>query len=198
MKTVKFLSLTLLVSLFCVGMAFAQQQDRPQPQDRTHQQQDRKVDQKKEFDQMKDQKRQGPTATIEERAAKQVEGLKESLNLNADQVNKLQDLQTQFIKEQEEAVKSKQAPEEKDIKAKMDAYDAQVKAILTADQYNKYIEQRAARMNRDGAKPGKGEVIPGKGDAKPGKAKEISKEANQGNLPEKRNNDKKTEKVQKK
>lgn len=109
MKTVKILSLTLLMSIFCAGMSFAQGQ--------------------------KGQRMQG---TPEERSAKRVEMMKESLDLTPDQVTKLQAIQTQFAKDREQASKNNQ----QDMKAKREAYDAQVKSILTPEQYQKYQAQR--------------------------------------------------------
>jgi len=120
MKTVKILSLTLLMSVFCVGMTFAQQQV----------QQGQKV-----------------KATPEERAAKQVDMMKQSLNLTPDQVTKLQTVQTQFNKDQAQARATKNgAPE--DMKAKKDAYNAQVKSILTPEQYQKYQDMRANKVKK--------------------------------------------------
>ena len=72
MKTVKILSLTLLMSIFCAGISFAQQQG---------------------------QRGQKPTGTPEERAAKRVEMMKKSLDLTPAQVTKLQPVMTQFAKE---------------------------------------------------------------------------------------------------
>ena len=112
MKTVKILSLTLFMSIFCTGMSFAHGQ--------------------------KDQRRGG---TPEERSAKRIEMMKESLNLTPDQVTKLQTAHTQFAKEREQALHNNQ----KDIQAQREAYDAQVKSILTPEQYQKYQAQREDR-----------------------------------------------------
>jgi len=109
MRTVKILSLTLIMSIFCAGMSFAHGQ--------------------------KGQKTKG---TPEERGSKRIEMMKESLDLTPDQVTKLQAAHTQFAKEREEARKNNQ----KDMKAQKEAYDAQVKSILTPEQYQKYQDQR--------------------------------------------------------
>jgi len=133
MKTVKILSLTLLMSIFCAGMTFAQQQN----QKVTPQKEQRAAPQK-------GQKAQQAKATAEERATKQVEMMKTSLNLNADQVTKLQAVQTQFNKDQDQARASKTGNQQ-DLKAKKDAYDTQVKSILTPEQYQKFQDQHAKK-----------------------------------------------------
>ena len=122
MKTVKILSLTLFMSIFCVGMSFAQQQG---------------------------QKGQKTKETSEERASKRVEMMKKTLDLTPDQVTKLQAIQTQFAKDREQAKENRQ-----DMKAKREAYDAQVKSILTPEQYQKYQDQRKDRK-KNGGKHGK-------------------------------------------
>ena len=122
MKTVKILSLTLFMSIFCVGMSFAQQQN---------------------------QRGQKAKATSEERASKRLEMMKKTLDLTPDQVTKLQAIQTQFARDREQAKENRQ-----DMKAKREAYDAQVKSILTPEQYQKYQDQRKDRK-KDGGKHGK-------------------------------------------
>ena len=78
METIKILSLTLLMSIFCAGTSFAQQHD---------------------------QKGQRTKMTSEERASKRLEKMKETLNLTPDQVTKLQTAQTQFAKDREQVQK---------------------------------------------------------------------------------------------
>jgi len=119
MKTVKILSLTLLMSVLCVGMTFAQQQG------------------------------QKVKATPEERAAKRMEMMKQTLNLTPDQVTKLQAIQTEFAKDQDQAQAAKKGNWQ-DMKAKREAYDAQVKEILTPEQYQKYQDLRASKMKKGG------------------------------------------------
>ena len=128
MKIVKVLSMTLLMSVFCVGMTFAQQQHQGQ---RNHQ--------------------QGTQQSAEQRAAKQVEKMKESLNLSSDQVSRLQAVQTQFINEEQQA---RNNGNQQDMKARMDNYDSQVKSILNKEQYQKWQSQRQNMMqgkNQKGA-----------------------------------------------
>jgi len=131
MKTVKILSLTVLMSIFCAGMTFAQQQNQ-------------KVTQPKEQQvaSKKGQKGQQVKATAEERAAKQVETMKTSLNLSNDQVSKLQPIQSQYVKDQDQARGAKKGNQQ-DWKTKKDAYNTQVKSILTPEQYQKWQTQRA-------------------------------------------------------
>jgi len=133
MRTVKFLSLTLLMSIICTGMTFAQQQ--------------------------RGQKGGKAKATQEDRAAQKVEKMKKTLDLTPEQVKKIQELQTQLAKDQEQ---SRAAAKEKrqDMKAKKEAYDAQLKTILTPEQYQKYQDNQGQgqrkEKNKDGAQQGKG------------------------------------------
>jgi len=133
MKTVKILSLTLLMSVFCVGMTFAQQdQKATQPStQKAHKAVQANAQKVKE--------------TAEERATKQVDKMKTTLNLTPDQVTRMQGVQTQFVKDQEALAAKKgtgtAATKAADMKAKREAYDSQVKSILTPDQYTKYQEQ---------------------------------------------------------
>jgi len=134
MKAVKILSMTFVMSVLCVGMMFAQQQgQKPSPKVK---------------------------ATPEERATKQVEMMKKTLNLTPDQVTKMQAIQTQFNKDQEASKGTKQ-----DMKAKMDAYDAQVKGVLTPDQYKKYVDQKAEKAKTEPAKVEKSATQPSAGAA---------------------------------
>jgi len=142
MKTVKILSLTFLMSIFCVSMTFAQQQ------------QERRAPQQRE-QKAAPQKGQQAKATAEERASKQVDMMKKDLNLSNEQVTKLQTVQTQFIKEQDQARTSKKGTQQ-DFKSKKDAYDSQVKSILTPEQYQKWQAQHSNAKKGDAKKgPGK-------------------------------------------
>jgi len=127
MKTVKILSLTLLMSIFCGGMIFAQQQE---------------------------QRGQKAKASPEERASRRVEMMKKTLDLTPEQAAKLQSLQTQFFKDQEQA-RATAKGNHQDMKTKMEAYDGQVKSILTPEQYQKYQDQRASMMKKGNAQQGK-------------------------------------------
>ena len=126
MKTVKIVSMTLLMSILCAGVSFAGQQG----------QRDHKS-----------------KATSEERSSKRIEKMKETLNLTPEQVTKLEAIQAQCAKDKEQ--------KRQDIKAKKEAYDAQVKSILTPEQYKKYQEQnkgmkkgkdRKGKWNKDSGK----------------------------------------------
>ena len=138
--------MTLFLSVFCVSMASAQQQ-----------QQDRKTVQQKEqrVAQKKVEKGQQTKATAEERASKQVNEMKQSLNLSNDQVTKLQSVQTQYIKDQDQARASKSGNQQ-DWKTKKDAYDAQVKTILTPQQYQQYQAQHSNMKKGQGQGQAKG------------------------------------------
>ena len=130
MRTVKFLSLTLLMSVFCTGMTFAKQQG--------------------------GQKGGKTKATEEERVAQKVAKMKESLDLTPEQVAKIQELQMQLAKDQEQARAAAKENRRQDMKAKKDAYDAQLKAILTPEQYQKYqSQQHKENKKKDGALQGK-------------------------------------------
>jgi len=133
MKTVRILSMTLFLSIFCASMTIAQQQ-----------QQDRKADQQKEqrVAQKKGQQGQQTKATAEERAARKVDAMKKSLNLSDEQATKLQSVQTQYIKDQDQARASKSGNQQ-DWKTKKDNYDSQVKSILTPQQYQQYQAQHS-------------------------------------------------------
>ena len=105
--------MTFLLSVFCGALSYAQQ----------------------------DQK---PKVTPEERAQKRIEMMKKSLNLSDDQVAKLQDLQKQQSEQMKQARAKGDAtakPTAEEMKAKRDAYNAQLKTILTPEQYQKYLDQ---------------------------------------------------------
>jgi hypothetical protein len=130
MKTVKFLSMTLLMSMFCVGMAFAQ------PQQGQHNNQVRNKNQK-------------TNVTPEQRASKQVEAMKKSLNLSSDQVSRLE----QVYKEEGQSM-SKGKGNQQNMQARREAIDSKVKSILTPEQYQKYQDMH--KNGKSGSKQGKG------------------------------------------
>ena len=124
MKTVKILSLTLLMSIVCATTIFAQQQR----------------------NQRQGQRPERTQATAEERAAKQVEEMKTSLNLTPEQVTKVQELQTQHAQQQEQS----RTAAKQNMQAQRDAYNAQLKSILTPEQFQKFQEQRQNMRKGDG------------------------------------------------
>ena len=135
MKTVKFLTLTLLLSVFCAGMTLAQQPGK---------------------------RSEKTNVTPGERVAKRVEMMEKSLDLTPEQVTKLQELQTQFAKDREQ-VRTAAKENRQEMKTKMDAYDTQLKSILTPEQYQKYQNQRKnmkrgeghqGKWNKNGDHPG--------------------------------------------
>jgi len=131
MKTVKILSMALVLSIFCAGMTMAQQQDRKNVQ-------------------RKEQKGQQTKATAEERASKKIEAMKKELNLSNEQVNKLQNLESQRIKDEGQYRNSKNGNQQQDWKNKMDNYNSQVKSILTPEQYQKWQNQHSNMRNGQG------------------------------------------------
>ena len=112
MKSLKVLSLTLLMSVVFAGITFAQRQ-----------------------------KSELPQATPEQRDARRIEMMQATLNLTPEQVIKLRELNAKFAQMREQMHDA--APQI--IKAQKDAYDAELKTILTPEQYQKYQEQRRQR-----------------------------------------------------
>ncbi|MCL2598213.1 MAG: hypothetical protein FWD66_11320 [Paludibacter sp.] len=84
--------------------------------------------------------------TPEARAAKRIEKMKTSLNLTDEQVTKVQAAQAQLVSDMKQ-VRDKSQANRDEMKAKRDAYDAQMKTILTQEQYQKYQEQRKDMQN---------------------------------------------------
>ena len=79
--------------------------------------------------------------TPEQRSAKRIEMMKTTLNLTDDQVVKVKAAQAQLSTEMKQ-VNGKDKANREEIKAKRDAYNAQLKTILTPEQYQKYQEQQ--------------------------------------------------------
>jgi|GEM_PF-1128615 len=119
------------------------------------------------------QQDQRPKATPEERGAKRLEMMKQSLNLTDEQVAKLQEVHKQLFgdmkqvrgrdeanREETKAKKDADSEEMKakreEMKAKMEAYDEQLKTILTPEQYQKYQEQRKEMQKNSDKKMQKG------------------------------------------
>ncbi len=90
---------------------------------------------------------QRPNFTPEQRAKAMTERMKKQLNLNDDQVAKLETLNLQFVQEQ---MKAREAGG--DVRAEMQAasekQNAALKEILTPDQFQKWQESRKAMMER--------------------------------------------------
>jgi len=95
---------------------------------------------------------QGPQGTPEERVERQLKMMTEQLSLSADQSNKLKPILLQRITEQQALRQNMQGNDRQAMRTQMktmrDKYDAQLKDILTPDQYTKY-ETSQAQM-RDG------------------------------------------------
>ena len=75
-------------------------------------------------------------ATQEEKAAKKIEMMKTTLDLTPEQVAKLQELQANFAQKRKEANDDAVKLEIKE------AYKAELKSVLTPEQYQMYQEQR--------------------------------------------------------
>ena len=90
---------------------------------------------------------QRPNFTPEQRAKALTERMKKQLNLNDDQVAKLEALNLQFVQEQ---VKARESAS--DVRAEMGAafkkHNAALKEILTPDQFQKWQEARKAMMEK--------------------------------------------------
>jgi len=168
MKTTRILMMTILMSIFCVTLSYAQQSQ---------------------------SQSQKPKLTPEERIAKRVDMLKKSLNLTDDQTSKVQALQTQMFNDMKQfrgtrgsgeanrgkvkansgdtkakaegtqansdEMKAKLEKARTEMKAKRDAYDAQLKTILTPDQYQKYQDMQKDRQKNWDKKMQKGQKFQG-------------------------------------
>jgi len=119
MKTAKILAVTFLMSIFCGTLLYAQQGQKPQ---RTVQ-------------------------TPDERVGKRVEMMKKSLNLTDEQAAKVQEAQKQMLGDVKQ-IQAKNKANREEMKAKAEAYNAQLKTILTPEQYQKYQEHRK-NMRKD-------------------------------------------------
>lgn len=91
----------------------------------------------------------------EEMAKRQTQRMTQELGLNADQATKVQ--QIMMARSQEMQAMRGQGDGDRDkIREQMQAsrtkYSAQFKEVLTADQYTKYSEMEANRMNRGGGR----------------------------------------------
>jgi len=94
------------------------------------------------------QKEQKPGIAPRERTENRMDMVKKSLNLTDEQVVKWQNAQKQLSEDMKQTqAKSKANREE--MKSKMDAYDAQLKSILTPEQYQKYKVPAGKRVQKD-------------------------------------------------
>ena len=82
----------------------------------------------------------GPKRTPEERASKMTERMTKELVLTADQQTKMKALLLKHEQDREARMKEE--------KARMEKTDAEIKAILTPEQYQKY-EQKKADMKQN-------------------------------------------------
>lgn len=110
----------------------------------------------------------GQQMNPEEMAKMRADRMKESLKLNNDQYTKIVEL---YKKESEEMMKMFQEnqggqPDFSAMQKRREAQDAELKKILTEDQYKQYTEQQQqmrGRMGQGGPRPGG----PGQGGPRP-------------------------------
>jgi hypothetical protein len=93
------------------------------------------------------QRGQMANMTPEQRAEVQTKRLSTYLALNTDQTEKLRKLNLAQAQKMQ-TLRDKNAANRQEAKAARDQHQAQLKAILTADQYAKYDQQRTERMNK--------------------------------------------------
>jgi Spy/CpxP family protein refolding chaperone len=85
--------------------------------------------------------------TPEERAQMRTEHMTKELGLSAEQAAKVQAINLKYADQGEELRKEREgdhAEARKDGKAMRDAHDAEMKAVLTPEQYTKWQEKKAA------------------------------------------------------
>ncbi|RSK46967.1 hypothetical protein [Hymenobacter rigui] len=98
-----------------------------------------------------DQNRQN--LTPEQRADRQAQNLTRQLSLSADQTPKVRAIalaqaqEMQTLRDKYTTAGSRQGMGQ-DLKATQEKYDAQLKAVLTTDQYTKYTQLREDRMDK--------------------------------------------------
>jgi len=124
---------TFLMSMFCATLSYAQQDQQAQKPKQTR-------EQKAAAKQNREWKATANQQTPEQRAEKRIEKMKQSLNLTDEQTAKVRDAQKQWYDNTKQNRESSKANRD-DMKAKREAYDSQLKTILTPEQYQKYQEQ---------------------------------------------------------
>ena len=89
---------------------------------------------------------EGQMPSPEARASKMTEWMKTNLNLTADQVSKVQDLNLKYAVKMDSLKNGSQGQDKQNIydemKSEGEAKDAEMKSILTADQYKNYQEKK--------------------------------------------------------
>lgn len=93
------------------------------------------------------QRGQMANKTPEQRADARTQQLTKSLGLSADQTEKVRQLNLAQAKEMQ-TLRAKSAANRQEAKATRDRHEAQLKAILTTEQYAKYEQQRTERMDK--------------------------------------------------
>lgn len=82
--------------------------------------------------------------SADSRASKTTEWMKTNLNLNADQVNKVHDINMKYAVRMDSVKKSLGDISDRSvgIKSESDARDAELKGILTDQQYKTYLDKK--------------------------------------------------------
>ena len=91
--------------------------------------------------------------TPEQKADHKAKQLAQKLNLTAEQTEKVRQLHLSRYQQMQAnrtkyATAGKSAARKQEMKADKAAYEAQLKQILSADQYTKYAQMRAERMEK--------------------------------------------------
>ncbi len=97
--------------------------------------------------------------TVEERAKKQTERMKEKLGLTEDQAKTVYDINLKYAKEDEKKFSKKEQERQKrmeEFKISQAQKDAELKKVLNAEQYDKFQKQKG-EMKKKKAKKGKGQ-----------------------------------------
>ena len=98
---------------------------------------------------MKKQNWEDRKVQMQEKQQKHLEKMKQDLNLSEVQVKQIKDLQDKEFADREANFKQKEAmraEKMKEMKAKRDAHNAEMKKILSPEQYQKWEKQRDEKM----------------------------------------------------
>ena len=98
---------------------------------------------------MKKQNWEDRKVQMQEKQQKHLEKMKQDLNLSEAQVKQIKDLQDKEFADREANFKQKEAmraEKMKEMKAKRDAHNAEMKKILSPEQYQKWEKQRDEKM----------------------------------------------------
>lgn len=100
---------------------------------------------------MKKQNWEDRKVKMQEKQQNHLEKMQKDLNLSEQQVKQIKDLQNKEFADREANFKQKEAmraEKMKEMKAKKDTHDAEMKKILTPEQYQKWEKQRDENMQK--------------------------------------------------